>query len=277
MSKHLLKRKLQKLGIEVVNNNFIKKSQIKIFANKWAPSAEDLYDYANNVTMLYHDLQSLKKKPHSINQVAENIVDVYNHDQPDERKYTGSVEDLIEQIEEHEGLAEGSISDDKDKEIALLARNEIKSYLTELVSELKKDMEKSPEDYTEVGSDDPSIDIRLQWHDDQWQVHLGSSDYDQNHKGFWGSSSVTPDTKVDELLETLIDQVEESMESSASVSEGSTDIDSTTYDLYHEMVMTYTSGTPSSINKAKDIAKELKKQNKLDPSRMKDVEHILKA
>jgi ribosomal protein S17E len=275
MSKYLLRRKLQKLGIEVVSGNFVKKSQIKIFANEWEPSAEDLYDYTNNVEMLYRDLQSLKKKPHSLKQVAENIIEVYNQDEPDGKKYTGSTEDLIEQIEEHEGLAEGSISDDKDKEIALLVRNEIKSYLTELVSELKKDMEKSPEDYTEVGSDDPSIDIRLQWHDDKWQVHVGSSDYDQNHKGFWGSSSVTPDTKLDDLLETLIDQVEEDMESSASVSEGSTeDIDSATYDLYHEMVMTYTSG---SFSKAKEIAKELKKQNKLDPSRMKDVEHILKA
>lgn len=34
-------------------------------------------------------------------------------------------------------------------------------------------------------------DVRLQvWDDGQWRVHYGDSSYDQDHRGFWGSSSV---------------------------------------------------------------------------------------
>ena len=39
--------------------------------------------------------------------------------------------------------------------------------------------------------DDPQIDIRLQITEENgWSVHYGLSDYDQDHRGAWGSSSV---------------------------------------------------------------------------------------
>ncbi len=38
----------------------------------------------------------------------------------------------------------------------------------------------------------PSGDIRLQVSDDGWAVHTGDSSYDQDHRGFWGASSVEP-------------------------------------------------------------------------------------
>jgi hypothetical protein len=35
------------------------------------------------------------------------------------------------------------------------------------------------------------IDVRLQvWKDGSWSVHFGDSSYDQDHRGYWGASSV---------------------------------------------------------------------------------------
>jgi len=34
-------------------------------------------------------------------------------------------------------------------------------------------------------------DVRLQvWPDGQWRVRYGDSSYDQDHRGYWGSSSI---------------------------------------------------------------------------------------
>lgn len=40
-------------------------------------------------------------------------------------------------------------------------------------------------------SEEEGCDVRLQvWDDGEWAVRWGSSDYDQDHRGFWGASSV---------------------------------------------------------------------------------------
>jgi len=101
-----------------------------------------------------------------------------------------------------------------DNEIPENVKKEIKAYLKKLVEREKKSLEISPEEYTEPGSDTPSIDVRLQWYNDEWNILIGNSDYDQDTRGSWGSSSITPDTKSDELAEDLIDQVEEDMANS---------------------------------------------------------------
>jgi predicted RNA-binding protein Jag len=103
------------------------------------------------------------------------------------------------------------LKSDLEKEIPENVKKEIKDYLKKLVEKEKKSLEISPEDYTEPGSDTPNIDVRLQWHDGEWNILIGNSDYDTDTRGYWGSSSITPDTKSDELAEDLIDQVEEHM------------------------------------------------------------------
>ena len=61
--------------------------------------------------------------------------------------------------------------------------------------------------------DDGGIDVRLQvYPDGNWAVRWGSSDYDQDHRGYWGSSSVPGDNRrfdSKDLARDLIDQAKE--------------------------------------------------------------------
>lgn len=63
------------------------------------------------------------------------------------------------------------------------------------------------------GDEDEGIDVRLQVYEDgQWAVRFGSSDYDQDHRGFWGSSSVPGSRKrfnSRAVAADLIDQCED--------------------------------------------------------------------
>jgi len=60
--------------------------------------------------------------------------------------------------------------------------------LSEIVSELKwtnKDVKLSKADAAE------GVDVRLQVMDDgEWILHVGLSDYDQDHRGYWGAAGV---------------------------------------------------------------------------------------
>jgi len=57
------------------------------------------------------------------------------------------------------------------------------------------------------------IDVRLQvYPDGDWAVRWGSSDYDQDHRGYWGSSSVPGDNRRFDskaLARDLIEQAKE--------------------------------------------------------------------
>lgn len=45
--------------------------------------------------------------------------------------------------------------------------------------------------YTDSGDEIETIDVRLQvMPDGAWEVHSGDSQYDTDHRGFWGSSEV---------------------------------------------------------------------------------------
>lgn len=60
------------------------------------------------------------------------------------------------------------------------------------------------------------VDIRLQINlDKSWAVHTGDSQYDLNHKGFWGSETTTypiPDmAAARHLAESLISQAMDSV------------------------------------------------------------------
>ena len=57
------------------------------------------------------------------------------------------------------------------------------------------------------------IDTRLQvLEDGTWEIHTGDSQYDQDHRGYWGSNSLPGDGhrfNSREVAKDLIDQVKE--------------------------------------------------------------------
>lgn len=58
------------------------------------------------------------------------------------------------------------------------------------------------------GEDGKWIDVRLQVYENgMWVIHLGPSDYDLDHRGFWGASSISPRANCKELAMELISQV----------------------------------------------------------------------
>lgn len=61
------------------------------------------------------------------------------------------------------------------------------------------------------GEDAEYCDVRLQVVEDgRWYVHSGPSDYDQDHRGFWGASSF-PRGRFDSraIARDLLDQVKD--------------------------------------------------------------------
>jgi hypothetical protein len=94
--------------------------------------------------------------------------------------------------------------------------------LTDIVSELKRQIKDNPDWYIEHGTDAPSIDIRLcvdladaqhGYGNDNvgftWLFRTGLVDYDQRHSMFCAASCVTLDTDVTDLLNELINQIGE--------------------------------------------------------------------
>ena len=69
-----------------------------------------------------------------------------------------------------------------------------------------------PDDADDDG-EGSGIDVRLQvYPDGDWAVRWGSSDYDQDHRGYWGASSVPGDNRrfdSKDLARDLIDQAKE--------------------------------------------------------------------
>lgn len=64
------------------------------------------------------------------------------------------------------------------------------------------------------GGDGPSIDVRIQVDaDGSWSLHTGDSQYDQDHRGHWGASSVSPDDGDSTLEDTARDLIDQALES----------------------------------------------------------------
>jgi hypothetical protein len=63
----------------------------------------------------------------------------------------------------------------------------------------------------EVDPGEDMMDVRLQVYEDgSWAIRTGLSDYDQDHRGFWGAGSLTASSMVKELRDTakgLLEQV----------------------------------------------------------------------
>jgi hypothetical protein len=51
------------------------------------------------------------------------------------------------------------------------------------------------------------MDVRLQVHENgAWEIHTGDSQYDLDHRGFWGASYLTKSTNCRECAKDLIDK-----------------------------------------------------------------------
>lgn len=60
------------------------------------------------------------------------------------------------------------------------------------------------------------IDVRLQVGERGWSVHTGDPSYDQDHRGFWGASSMDGRTNCYDLAKDLIDQARDAHAEAAS-------------------------------------------------------------
>ncbi len=61
----------------------------------------------------------------------------------------------------------------------------------------------------EPGEDEVYGDIRVQVHDGGWSYHTGSSQFDQDHRGLWGSASVPAGCSRKLAREIAIDLIED--------------------------------------------------------------------
>ena len=88
----------------------------------------------------------------------------------------------------------------------------IKSVRSALVSEwryLRRNF--TQEKLREAGGDFAGVDVRLQvWPNGGWAIHTGPSDYDQDHRGFWGCSCISWERQdLTEIARSLIDQAKD--------------------------------------------------------------------
>lgn len=68
--------------------------------------------------------------------------------------------------------------------------------------------------YLNAGED---MDVRLQVYEDgAWALRTGLSDYDQDHRGFWGASSITGGCLIKHLRDTAGDLLEQVQDAYAS-------------------------------------------------------------
>lgn len=66
------------------------------------------------------------------------------------------------------------------------------------------------------GDEDDSIDVRLQVYEDgAWAVRWGLSDYDQDHRGYWGASSVPGSNRRFDSKATARDLIAQAQEQEA--------------------------------------------------------------
>ena len=54
------------------------------------------------------------------------------------------------------------------------------------------------------------IEVRLQvMEDGRWDLHFGPGDYDQDHRGFWGSACLSRKTNCLDMAGVLVEEVAE--------------------------------------------------------------------
>lgn len=85
--------------------------------------------------------------------------------------------------------------------------------ISQIVQSAKARMEIDPNEYTENGCDEPTIDVRLcidleRGDEPTWIIRVGLVDYDPYHSDFCSASCIGLNTNVSELLEELINGLE---------------------------------------------------------------------
>lgn len=74
--------------------------------------------------------------------------------------------------------------------------------LASVLSDLKGDIDDSYKD--EAGN--VGIEVRLQVREDGWDIHTGDPQYDNDHRGWWGSGFLQRRTNSRELAKELREQ-----------------------------------------------------------------------
>lgn len=67
----------------------------------------------------------------------------------------------------------------------------------------------------QFGDSFDGIDVRLRVHGDDQELLEGDSQFDQDHRGFWGSGSVGPDDSDAALLELAEDLIAQVLDAQA--------------------------------------------------------------
>jgi len=61
-------------------------------------------------------------------------------------------------------------------------------------------------------SDEPWLDVRLQASESDGRLHVGDAQFDTDHSGFWGSSSICEHDDYDTLCDVARDLIDQVME-----------------------------------------------------------------
>ena len=87
--------------------------------------------------------------------------------------------------------------------------------VTELAIELLAVSVHVETDMIDPGCDEPSIDVRLRLHGGSWYLMVGDSSYDQDHRGYWGASSVGYDLPMDDAKDIALDLIDQALDDHA--------------------------------------------------------------
>jgi hypothetical protein len=90
--------------------------------------------------------------------------------------------------------------------------------ISEVASDLKGINNAASSYFPDEGTEDEPfyIDVRLQVYEDgNWAIRSGDSQYDQDHRGYWGSSSVPGSGKPFKATETARELIEQAKDSYA--------------------------------------------------------------
>jgi hypothetical protein len=89
----------------------------------------------------------------------------------------------------------------------------IRAELIAILKHFKPQLLNNPQEFTEFGADEPTIDIRLcvdlESHGGpNWILRTGSVDFDSYHSEFCSASCIGLDTKPSELLNYLLQELD---------------------------------------------------------------------
>ena len=100
---------------------------------------------------------------------------------------------------------------------------EIQKEIAEHLEAIQYEVKENPDLDINHGEDQAYIDVRLQLQaNGSFVVHFGDPSYDQDHRGFWGSSSIAVDTDLEETAHDLLDQALDAQSQSEHQSDEST-------------------------------------------------------